>query len=283
MIPRRMNTCATSRIVASRLLLQPTAASPRPLLTQFACRSLINCRDRKSTTVLASISQPCSARRIHTSAANMSSAGASSAAGSADSQSVANSSVASTSEPTAASKEENRLPLLQGAEFRGYNRLADHMDMFHSHFRTAWNALWATACAGNSSQNKASSRGGRSIISEGLAFLSQLEMHHNIEETYIFPVLARRMSEFRTDGKGGKGAAELLLQHREIHEGMEGMRKYLGACRDGDEDLDMATLKAQMEGWGSILWKHLDQEVETLGAENMRKYWSVDEIRRIPM
>lgn len=196
----------------------------------------------------------------------------------------------------AAAKEEKKLPPLKGAEFRAYNRLAEHMDLFHAHFRTAWNTLWTAACAGNSAtlggggKGKVSARG-RSIISEGLAFVAQLEVHHNIEETYIFPVLARRMPEFRNDGggkgKGGKGgknnAAELLRQHREIHDGMEGMRKYLRGCRDGEQDLDMAALKKQMEGWGTVLWTHLDQEVETLGAENMRKYWTAEEIRQIPM
>ncbi|KAF3064969.1 hypothetical protein GL218_01797 [Daldinia childiae] len=180
-------------------------------------------------------------------------------------------------------KDEKKLPPLKGAEFRAYNRLAEHMDLFHAHFRTAWNTLWAAACAGNGSKNKSSSRSGRSIISDGLAFVAQLEVHHNIEETYIFPILARRMPEFQNDGKGGKNAAELLRQHREIHDGMEGMRKYLRSCRDGEQDLDMGTLKAQMENWGTILWTHLDQEVATLGAENMRKYWTAEEIRRIPM
>ncbi|KAI1393148.1 uncharacterized protein F4822DRAFT_383671 [Hypoxylon trugodes] len=158
------------------------------------------------------------------------------------------------------------------------------MDVFHEHFRTAWNALWAaaTSSGGGSSKGKGLSRGGRGVISDGLAFVAQLEIHHSIEETYIFPILAKRMPEFRSDGKGAK-AAELLRQHKDIHVGMEGMETYLRACRDGDRELDMPTLKAQMESWGAVLWKHLDQEVQTLGAENMRKYWTVEEIRRIPM
>ncbi|KAI1773617.1 hypothetical protein F4818DRAFT_421123 [Hypoxylon cercidicola] len=225
-----------------------------------------------------------SLRRIHSNAANMSSA----ATPPVDSPSESSNSVAppSASNETTASKqeekEEKKLPPLKGAEFRAYNRLAEHMDLFHAHFRNAWNAMWAAACAGNSALGKNKSRG-RSLIGEGLAFVAQLEAHHNIEETYIFPVLARRMPEFRSDGRGGKGAAELLRQHREIHDGMEGMRRYLRSCREGEKDLDMAALKAQMESWGTVLWTHLDQEVKTLGAENMRKYWTAEEIRQIPM
>ena len=42
-------------------------------------------------------------------------------------------------------------------------------------------------------------------------------------------------------------------------------------------------MKEKMDSWGEVLWKHLDQEVETLGAENMRKYWTLDEMKRMPM
>ncbi|KAI0156719.1 hypothetical protein GGR52DRAFT_566056 [Hypoxylon sp. FL1284] len=231
-------------------------------------------------------------RRIHYSNANMSSTTASSATPPAESDGSTASPSASKeattrdegSEASVQSvKEEKKLPPLKGAEFRAYNRLAEHMDLFHAHFRTAWNALWAAACAGNGALGGKNKSRGRSIIGDGLAFVAQLEIHHNIEETYIFPILARRMPEFRNDGKDGKGAAELLRQHHEIHEGMEGMRKYLRSCREGEQDLDMPALKTQMESWGTILWTHLDQEVKTLDAENMRKYWTAEEIRQIPM
>ncbi|KAI1456674.1 hypothetical protein F4805DRAFT_216254 [Annulohypoxylon moriforme] len=290
-LPRRIitNSCAGFRFVATRSLLRPTIAAVRQSLTGTGDRDLIRCCGRSLTTlpIRKAASQHHSIRCIHSNAATMSAVDSSSEA----SSSVAGPSVSKEPTTTTTVKEQEveeekkeKLPPLKGAEFRAYNRLAEHMDVFHAHFRTAWNSLWATACAGNSgSKGKNSSRAGRGVISDGLAFISQLEMHHNIEETYIFPILARRMPEFRTDGKGGKNAAELLQQHREIHEGMEGMQEYLRACRDGERELDMGVLKEQMQGWGGVLWKHLEQEVKTLGAENMRRYWSVEEIRRIPM
>ncbi|KAI1134848.1 hypothetical protein F5Y05DRAFT_192812 [Hypoxylon sp. FL0543] len=290
MIVRHMTIGAGFRLVANRL---PLAYSSIPL----RLTSIAYC-DPISTSPSGSFPRRILERGIHSDTSSMSSSTSdvSSEARPADSSIEASSSIVSSStaqeattapkdEPSSNAqqkKEEKKLPPLRGAEFRAYNRLAEHMDVFHAHFRTSWNSLWAAACAGNS-KIKASSRGARSVINDGLAFISQLEMHHSIEETYIFPILAQRMPEFRTDGKGGKSAAELLRQHREIHDGMEGMRKYLRACRDGEKELDMSTLKAQMESWGSVLWKHLDQEVETLGAENMRKYWTAEEIRRIPM
>jgi hypothetical protein len=58
---------------------------------------------------------------------------------------------------------------------------------------------------------------------------------------------------------------------------------YLNKCLSGETELDLRLLKEKMDTWGDVLWKHLDQEVVTLGAENMRKYWTLGEMRRMPM
>lgn len=83
--------------------------------------------------------------------------------------------------------------------------------------------------------------------------------------------------------KAGRNAAELLRQHQAIHHGMDAFEEYLLKCRSGETELELRVLKEKMDSWGDVLWKHLDQEVKTLGAENMRKYWTVDEMRRMPM
>ncbi|KAI1639160.1 hypothetical protein F4809DRAFT_596841 [Biscogniauxia mediterranea] len=193
------------------------------------------------------------------------------------------------------------------------------MEHFHAHFRRTWALLYDAAKSGPPPAAGMSLEA--YVVGAGLSFLSQLETHHGIEEAYIFPVLAARMPEFRSPSSstsssssstsseknnhhgsseeeeekeegGGKGStktgapatSELLLQqHREIHRGMEGMRRYLGACRAGEAELELGVLAAQMDTWGAVLRRHLDQEVEALGAENMRRYWTVEEIRRIPM
>lgn len=181
--------------------------------------------------------------------------------------------------PTKKEAEEvaTKLPPLSAAEFRVYNRMAEHMDMFHAHFRQSWNLLWNAATSGK----RPAGMSMRSFILEGLQFLQYLTVHHDIEERHIFPVLAKKMPEFKT-GKGN-GAAELLKQHRDIHKGMEMLEEYLTACRSGESDLDMRVLKTKLETWADVLWTHLDQEVKTLGAENMRKYWTQDEMKRLPM
>ncbi|APA08200.1 hypothetical protein sscle_03g029700 [Sclerotinia sclerotiorum 1980 UF-70] len=171
-------------------------------------------------------------------------------------------------------KKEEALPKLSAADFKIYNSMAEHMDLFHNHFRHTWTILHKATTENQRPRNLSI----RQFIQTGLSFLRSLEMHHGIEEQHIFPILARKMPEFRA----GKNAAELLRQHGEIHAGMDIMQTYLEKCRDGETELNLRVLGEKMDGFGEVLWKHLDQEVETLGAENMRRYWSKEEMRRMP-
>lgn len=110
----------------------------------------------------------------------------------------------------------------------------------------------------------------------GLGFCRQLEMHHSIEEQHVFPHLATRMPAFKKE-------LELLTQHKQIHKGMDRMEEYLSKCLRGEEELRLAELKVVMDGFGKVLWEHLEQEVKELGAENMRRYWTIEEMRAMPM
>lgn len=116
----------------------------------------------------------------------------------------------------------------------------------------------------------------RSFLTMGEEFCHHLTVHHTIEERHIFPVLAKKMPAFRKE-------LELLTQHKQIHEGLEKFEEYIGQCRSGEREVNLREMGRIMDGFGSVLWTHLDQEVRELGAENMRKYWTIDEIRRIPM
>jgi len=170
---------------------------------------------------------------------------------------------------------EEKLPKLSMADFRVYNSMAEHMEYFHEHFRHSWTMLH-NACTEN---KRPAGMSLRQFLQTGIQFCSHLSTHHAIEEQHIFPVLATKMPEF----KQGKNAAELLRQHKAIHAGMDIFEEYLTSVKNGEADFDLRVLKEKMDSWGEVLWKHLDQEVKTLAAENMRKYWTLDEMRRMPM
>lgn len=129
----------------------------------------------------------------------------------------------------------------------------------------------------------------RQFLATGIQFCKQLELHHSIEEQHIFPMLAERMPEFQTPAQrkragiknGDAGAKELIRQHETIHQGMDGFEAYLKSVLNGEQELDLKKMEEQMDSWGGILWQHLDEEVETLAAGNMRRYWSTLEMRRM--
>ncbi|KAL1839443.1 hypothetical protein VTJ49DRAFT_1513 [Mycothermus thermophilus] len=193
--------------------------------------------------------------------------------------------------------EEPALPPLTPQEFRIYNRLAEKMDYFHEHFRQMYTTL-QTACATN---RRPAGMSLKQFLDEGLNLVHYLETHHSIEETYLYPLLARKMPEFRATappsgssgsaggkgkgpkGKGKKEECELIRQHREIHEGMDQMAEYLRKCKSKECEFEMGVLKEKMEGWGEVLLRHLDDEVRELGAEKMRRYWTVAEMKSIPI
>jgi hemerythrin-like domain-containing protein len=116
----------------------------------------------------------------------------------------------------------------------------------------------------------------RQFIALGLEFCNSLSTHHSIEERYFFPLLARRMPAFREE-------LELLAQHKQIHAGLDKFEAYLNECKSGENELRLYRMKELMDGFGTVLWQHLDDEVKELGAENMRKYWTLEELRAFPM
>jgi hemerythrin-like domain-containing protein len=150
--------------------------------------------------------------------------------------------------------------------------MAEHMDHFHSNFRMTWNVLY-TACE---TQKRPRNMSIKQFLSMGQQFCHHLTVHHTIEEQHIFPVLAQKMPAFRKE-------LELLTQHKQIHKGLDKFEKYLEECGSGERELRMGEMKEILDTFGTVLWQHLDDEVKQLGAENMRKYWTAEEIRRMPM
>ncbi|CAI6277020.1 unnamed protein product [Periconia digitata] len=179
------------------------------------------------------------------------------------------------SEPQPDQKEEApaaALPKLTPAEYQQYNHMAEIMDRYHTHFRQTWTMIYS-ACEAN---KRPSGMSIRQFMSVAERLIQGLTMHHTIEEQHVFPVLAKKMPAFRKE-------LELLTHHKLIHEGLERLEEYLNGCKSGETEFRMGEMKNVMDSFGGTLWEHLDAEVKQLGAENMRKYWSLKEMSRMPM
>lgn len=154
--------------------------------------------------------------------------------------------------------------------FEMYNRLAEEMDHFHQALRATWERLWAET-SGSSHQLSTAA-----LVRLGLDFCNHLRGHHSIEELYLFPLLGEKMPNFRP----GHFATE---QHREIHRGLDRVQSYLDACQKGESVLQREKLRELMDVFGSVLWQHMDDEVRELGADNMKKYWTEEEMKKLPL
>ncbi|TFY65352.1 hypothetical protein EVJ58_g2029 [Rhodofomes roseus] len=156
-----------------------------------------------------------------------------------------------------------------------WNRLADHMQSFHNHFKVEFDNIYKLA--DGSFNNRGMSLQMYLRVCSQLA--RHLTTHHTIEERYIFPVLAERMPEFRDD--------EVHLKaHHGIHEGQYLLNIHLITGNKWNKDpttFSPTEMRACLDSWREVLFVHLDQEVKDLGAENVKRYWTLEELDKIPM
>lgn len=75
----------------------------------------------------------------------------------------------------------------------------------------------------------------------------------------------------------------LVNQHKVIHNGLEKLESHAQSCSRGQVDLCYNDVKEILDSFGGTLWDHLDEEVRQLGAEETRKYWTAEEMKRMPM
>jgi len=154
-----------------------------------------------------------------------------------------------------------------------WNKLHDGMQLYHNHFRHTFNEIYERCESVTSGAEDAEE------LNELLAYADELyhhlDAHHSIEEyspdivelivrTYIFPILAERMPQFKQEG-------DHLKEHEEIHKGLDEYVEYIKKCRKDSMDWDGEKMKTIMDSFRDVLFKHLDHEVESLSGENLKK------------
>ncbi len=108
-----------------------------------------------------------------------------------------------------------------------------------------------------------------------------LDLHHRIEEAYIFPMLAKKLPQFKA---GGRGDRAHVAMHRAIHEGLERYDAVLERAKRDPEGYDGKELRAVMDSFRGVLFRHLETEVEDIGAESVYAAgFTLDELARFPL
>lgn len=196
--------------------------------------------------------------------------------------SVAGSSSAIPSSSTAPAASEparvDEKPFQFVGNFKEWNRLADGMDRFHNHFRWEYANVYDNALGGYA---KKRGQNLQRFLREAEQLAHHLDMHHRIEEAYIFPLLAKKMPQFK-DGGRDKGAH--IKAHKGIHDGLERYQAYINSCKADPDNYDGEKLRSIMDSFHDVLFNHLDEEVEDLGAASVQKAgFTLDELKRFPM
>ncbi|EJD02598.1 uncharacterized protein FOMMEDRAFT_19894 [Fomitiporia mediterranea MF3/22] len=113
-------------------------------------------------------------------------------------------------------------------------------------------------------------------LREADSLKKHLETHHSIEERFIFPELAKKMPSFAEND-----------QHRKSHEGIHDGLVKLGAItrefRENPTSYSPERMRECLDSFRDVLMKHLDEEVEDLRGENLKKYWTLEELDKIPI
>ncbi|KAH8080270.1 hypothetical protein BXZ70DRAFT_960325 [Cristinia sonorae] len=156
-------------------------------------------------------------------------------------------------------------------EERRWNRLSEHMNQFHEHFKREFNELYDLA---DGSFNK---RGMnlRLYLRKADDLCRFLTNHHTIEERHVFPLLGKRMPEFRAN-------KEHIKSHQGIHDGLDKLTALLEKWKADPKEYSPEDMRACLDSWREVLFIHLDAEVRDLGGENLKKYWTLKEVERFP-
>ncbi|THU95640.1 hypothetical protein K435DRAFT_966293 [Dendrothele bispora CBS 962.96] len=107
-----------------------------------------------------------------------------------------------------------------------------------------------------------------------------LTVHHTIEERYIFPILGKRMKEFSKDAQGGH---DHLASHKAIHDGIENLGTLISKYKADPTTYSPSEMRTCLDNWRGSLFNHLDEEVADLRGENLKKYFTLEEVENMPM
>lgn len=163
------------------------------------------------------------------------------------------------------------LPPLTDHEERQYNQFARKMTHFHTYLQREYETAYELA-------DGSFSKRGMSLIAyldSVDEFRTHLTTHHDIEEVHIFPVLGKRMPEFRPNERH-------KTSHKLIHDGLDQLEAIVQKFRETPSTYKPEVMRNTLDSFRDVLYHHLAEEVRDLSAENMRKYWTISELSKIP-
>ncbi|KAF8514969.1 hemerythrin/HHE cation-binding motif-containing protein [Gautieria morchelliformis] len=146
------------------------------------------------------------------------------------------------------------------------------MQDFHTYLKYEFDELYALADGSFNSRGMSLSM----FLQSATDFRRHLEAHHSIEEKYLFPILARKMPAF-SDNEQHRNS------HKQIHDGLDALTALIARFHSSLPSYSPTEFRACLDGFRDVLTRHLDEEVHDLQGENLRRYWTLEELSEIPI
>ncbi|KAL9939479.1 hypothetical protein V8E36_001296 [Tilletia maclaganii] len=189
-----------------------------------------------------------------------------------------------------------------------YSRLLAGMMPFHNRFRSIYATLQSTLR--NPQAQALPKRDLEILLHQTLSLTHHLDGHHQIEEAWIFPHLAKRMPQFGNGKENGADDSH-IAEHARTHTALEALQKYAEsvesllrgsqgrkAISDGagkpaattDQApvpwptavFDSAKLHNLVDDLGATLFPHLEAEETSLRPSNLKAAgFTPEELTRI--
>jgi len=107
---------------------------------------------------------------------------------------------------------------------------------------------------------------------------NHLTMHHTIEERHLFPILAKSMPQFADNGGVGH-----ITSHHGIHEGLVELDRLVEQWENAPSTYSPTNMRACLDSFRDVLFRHLDEEVADLHGDNLKKYLTLEEVESLPI
>ncbi|KAF7321374.1 Hemerythrin domain-containing protein [Mycena kentingensis (nom. inval.)] len=154
-----------------------------------------------------------------------------------------------------------------------WGEFSQRMSQFHDYFKSEFNTLYELA------DGSFTKRGLSLTLYLDMArrLNDHLTMHHTLEERHFFPVLGQKMPQFAVEAEGGH-----IESHEAIHTGLEKLSGLVQKFKKEPSTYSPEEMRACLDGFRTVLFSHLDQEVSDLSGDNLKKYFSLQELKQMP-
>ncbi|CAE6424742.1 hypothetical protein RSOLAG1IB_03958 [Rhizoctonia solani AG-1 IB] len=157
------------------------------------------------------------------------------------------------------------------SENRRWNRLADRMAYFHAALASKFDNIYAFSDGSFAKIMPLST-----YLRMVMEFHDHLDTHHGIEEAYVFPVLAQKMPGFANNERHKNS-------HKVIHAGLDKLKDQVTGWKADPTTFSPTALRSCLDEFRTPLFNHLSEEVRDLSGENLKKYYTLEEVDRLPM